>query len=168
MNINRLSGIFIAVTLLIWILIFALSPQPKYQEINIINIPNPPQPQGLINNLHTIEPYKVESQNLSIDLKDNIPSAKERIEQVNFNLYVYKLGAFGSSQTVAKLVKLYNDAGFPAFTQINQSNNQLTNVFVGPFASQNDVTKNQERLNQIPVSAGFPRIDRGEVLSWKP
>ena len=32
MNSNRTLGIFISVTILIWVLIFALSPQPKYQD----------------------------------------------------------------------------------------------------------------------------------------
>ena len=44
MNFNRTLGIFISVTILIWVLIFALSPQPKYQQITSINIPELPKP----------------------------------------------------------------------------------------------------------------------------
>ena len=32
MNTNRMLGIFIAITVLIWFLLFALSPQPKVSE----------------------------------------------------------------------------------------------------------------------------------------
>ena len=44
MNTNRILGIFISVTILMWILIFALSPQPKYQQKININIPELPKP----------------------------------------------------------------------------------------------------------------------------
>jgi len=44
MNTNRILGIFIVVTLLTWILIFALPPQPKYQQTININIPKLPEP----------------------------------------------------------------------------------------------------------------------------
>ena len=45
MNSNRILGIFISVTILMWILVFALSPQPKYQSIININIPDLPEPE---------------------------------------------------------------------------------------------------------------------------
>ena len=44
MNTNRALGIFIAVTILAWVLIFGLSPQPKYQKSSNINIPKLPEP----------------------------------------------------------------------------------------------------------------------------
>ena len=47
MNTNRILGIFIGVTLLTWLLIFGLSPQPKYKKNNSINIPK--LPESLIN-----------------------------------------------------------------------------------------------------------------------
>ena len=59
-------------------------------------------------------------------------------------------------------MKSYNDAGFPAFTEQNKSNINLTNVLVGPFANQNDIKDNQEILNKI---AG---IEAGEVMAWNP
>jgi len=64
--------------------------------------------------------------------------------------------------TVSKVVKSFNDAGFPSFTQRNKSNENLTNVLVGPFASKQDIKDNQNTLNQI---AG---IEAGEVLTWNP
>ena len=57
MNTNRILGIFIAVTLLTWILIFALSPQPKYQQTTNINIPKLPEPLVDDNSLKKIEFY---------------------------------------------------------------------------------------------------------------
>ena len=162
MNINRLLGIFIAITVLVWILVFALSPQPKYQKNININIPKLPEPSIDQKQLQKIELNEVKNNFIDIDVKDTLPSAKEKVDKIDFNLYVYKVGAFGSSATISNLVKSYNDAGFPAFTEQNKSNINLTNVLVGPFANQNDITDNQEILNKI---AG---IEAGEVMAWNP
>ncbi|MEL0017305.1 MAG: SPOR domain-containing protein [Gammaproteobacteria bacterium] len=162
MNINRLLGIFIAITVLVWILVFALSPQPKYQKNININIPKLPEPSIDQKQLQKIELNEVKNNFIDIDVKDTLPSAKEKVDKIDFNLYVYKIGAFGSSTTISNVVKSYNDAGFPAFTEQNKSNINLTNVLVGPFANQNDIKDNQEILNKI---AG---IEAGEVMAWNP
>ena len=162
MNINRLLGIFIAITVLVWILVFALSPQPKYQKNININIPKLPEPSIDQKQLQKIELNEVKNNFIDIDVKDTLPSAKEKVDKIDFNLYVYKIGAFGSSAAISNIVKSYNDAGFPAFTEQNKSNINLTNVLVGPFASQNDIKDNQEILNKI---AG---IEAGEVMAWNP
>ena len=162
MSINRLLGIFIAITVLVWILVFALSPQPKYQKNININIPKLPEPSIDQGQLQKIELNEVKNNFIDIDVKDTLPSAKEKVDKIDFNLYVYKVGAFGSSATISNVVKSYNDAGFPAFTEQNKSNINLTNVLVGPFANQNDIKDNQEILNKI---AG---IEAGEVMAWNP
>ena len=162
MNFNRLLGIFIATTFLIWVLIFALSPQLKYQKTININIPELPEPSVDKEGLQKIEFEEVNNDSLKIDTKDTLPSAKDRVGNIDFNLYVYKIGAFRSSTTIANIVKSYNDAGFPAFTQENQSNKELTNVLVGPFASKDDINDNLKALNKI---AG---IEVGEVIAWNP
>ena len=162
MNINRLLGIFIAITVLVWILVFALSPQPKYQKNININIPKLPEPSIDQKQLQKIELNEVKNNFIDIDVKDTLPSAKEKVDKIDFNLYVYKIGAFGSSTTISNVVKSYNDAGFPAFTEQNKSNINLTNILVGPFANQNDIKDNQEILNKI---AG---IEAGEVMAWNP
>ena len=154
-------GIFIAITVLIWFLLFALSPQPKYQINSNINIPKLPEPVINHEQLQKIE-YKEVDNYFEVDTQDTLPSAKERVDKIDFNLYVYKIGAFRSSATVSKVVKSFNDAGFPSFTQRNKSNENLTNVLVGPFASKQDIKDNQNTLNQI---AG---IEAGEVLTWNP
>ena len=162
MNTNRIFGIFIAVTVLIWVLIFALSPQPKYQQTKNISIPELPEPLVDQDKLKKIEFKEVENDFFKIDTTDTLPSAKELVDKIDFNLYVYKIGAFGSSATISNVVKALNDAGFPAFTEQNKSNKNLTNVLVGPFASKKDIEENKKILNQI---AG---IEVGEVMAWNP
>ena len=66
MNVNRLLGIFIASTLLIWILIFALSPQPKYQKINNIKIPELEEPSVNIQEFNKIEFEEVKKNALKL------------------------------------------------------------------------------------------------------
>ena len=107
MNTNRIFGIFIAVTILIWVLIFALSPQPKYQQTKNISIPELPEPLVDQDKLKKIEFKEVENDFLKIDTTDTLPSAKERVDKVDFNQYVYKIGAFRSITTISRLVKDY-------------------------------------------------------------
>ena len=162
MNTNRIFGIFIAVTILIWVLIFALSPQPKYQQTSNISIPELPEPLVDKDKLEKIEFKEVENNFFKIDTTDTLPSAKELVDKVDFNLYVYKIGAFESPTTISSVVKAFNDAGFPAFTEINKSNQTLTNVLVGPFASKKDIEENKKILNQVA------EIEVGEVMAWNP
>ena len=162
MNFNRALGIFISVTILIWVLIFALSPQPKYQKITSINIPELPKPSVDQDALQSIEFKEVKNDFLKIDIKDTIPSAKERVDQIDFNFYVYKVGAFENQTIISKLIKSYNDEGFPALTEQNQSNKDLTNILVGPFSSKSDIEDNMEKLNNIA------KINAGEVIAWNP
>ena len=162
MNSNRTLGIFISVTILIWVLIFALSPQPKYQKITNINIPELPDPSVDKDTLQSIEFKEVKNEAFKIDIKDTLPSAKERVDKIDFNFYVYKVGAFENQITISKLVKSYNDEGFPALTEQNQSNKDLTNILVGPFSSKSDIEDNMEKLNNIA------KINAGEVIAWNP
>ena len=162
MSFNRLLGIFVAVTILMWVLIFALSPQPKYQSSININIPELPEPSVDTQNRQKIEFEEVNIGDFKIDTKDTLPSAKERVAKIDFNLYVYKIGAFESSKAISAVVKSYNDSGFPAFTKQNESNVNLTNVLVGPFATKKDIEENQNKLNKI---AG---IKVGEIIAWSP
>ena len=83
-------------------------------------------------------------------------------DKVDFNFYVYRVGAFGNQTTISKLVKSYNNEGFPAFTEQNQSNKDLTNILVGPFASKRDIENNKQKLNNIAD------IKAGEVIAWNP
>ena len=162
MNFNRIYGIIISLTFLAWTLIFVLSPQPKYQAINNITIPKLFQSDVIIVDSPNIKLMEVKDIELEVDTNDKIPSAKDQVTGLDLNFYVYKIGAFGAQVTVSNLVEAYNNAGFPAFTQKNKTNKNLTNILVGPFASEGDIKANQELLNQI---AG---IQAGEVLTWNP
>ena len=86
----------------------------------------------------------------------------EIIEEIDFDLYVYKVGAFGSPETVTKVIQSFGDNGFPAFAKPNESNKTLTTVLVGPFVSKDDIRTNQTVLNKI---AG---ITTGEIITWNP
>tara|TARA_B100000676_G_scaffold294451_1_gene332417 strand:+ start:380 stop:871 length:492 start_codon:yes stop_codon:yes gene_type:complete len=159
---DRILGIFISLTVFIWILVFALSPQPKYRQMTNISIPELPMPVVDRDSLETIEFEEVKNSFFKADTEDTLPSAKDRISEIDFNFYVYKIGAFGNTTKISKLVKSFNDQGFPAFTEQNQSNKNLTNLFVGPFASKRDIEANKQKLNNIA------EINAGEVIAWNP
>lgn len=162
MSTNRFTGIFITITAAVWVIFFALSPQPKYESIAAIAIPGLSISPTISEELKEINPYKLKNPSLNIRIEDTISSAKSIVEETDFDLYVYKIGAFGSSSTVTILIQAYSDAGFPAFTEINQSNKALTTILVGPFVSEEDIIKNQKVLNAV---AG---ISKGEILTWIP
>jgi cell division septation protein DedD len=178
MNFNRLAGIFISSTIVIWLLIFALSPQPKYQTTNNVTTANVaitssastsgisttaiPIASELTEDFSNMEPLEIEDSNFTVKIEDNISSAKSIIEEVDFNRYVYKVGAFSSSETATKVIQSLGDAGFPAFAQPNQSNKTLTTVLVGPFASKDDIRSNQAVLNKIAETT------MGEIITWNP
>ena len=109
-----------------------------------------------------MEPSQIEDSNFTVDIQDNIASAKSIIEEIDFDLYVYKVGAFGSPETVTKVIQSFGDNGFPAFAKPNESNKTLTTVLVGPFVSKDDIRTNQVVLNKI---AG---ITTGEIITWNP
>ena len=138
-------------------------PEFNFDQPSInINIPELPEPSVDTQNRQKIEFEEVNIGDFKIDTKDTLPSAKDRVAKIDFNLYVYKIGAFESSKAISAVVKSYNDSGFPAFTEQNESNGNLTNVLVGPFASKKDIEENQKKLNKI---AG---IKVGEVIVWIP
>ena len=153
-------GIFIAVTILIWVLFLLFLLSPSIRQTKNISIPELPEPLSNQDKLQKIEYKEVENDFLKIDTKDTLPSAKERVDKIDFNLYVYKIGAFGSSTTISNVVKAFNDAGFPAFTEQNKSNKNLTNVLVGPFASKKDIDDKQKN----PQSNCRDRSRRGYGL----
>ena len=162
MSTNRFTGIFIAITAAVWVIFFVLSPQPKYESVTPIAIRDLPISSTLSEELIDINPYELKNLNLNIRIEDTISSAKSIVEETDSGSYVYKIGAFRSSNTVRTLIQAYSDAGFPAFTVINQSNEALTPVLVGPFVSEEDIRKNQKVLNTV---AG---ISKGEILTWTP
>ena len=86
MNFNRLAGIFITSTIVIWILIFALSPQPKYQTINQIVIPSLPIASEIFEDFSNMEPSEIDDSKFKVEIVDNISSAKSMVEKVDFNL----------------------------------------------------------------------------------
>jgi hypothetical protein len=75
-----------------------------------------------------MKPSEIEDSNFTVDIQDNIASAKSIIEEIDFDLYVYKVGAFSSPETVTKIIESFGDNGFPAFAKPNESNKTLTTV----------------------------------------
>ena len=82
-------------------------------------------------------------------------------ESLMLGLDVYEVGAYTSEEATA-LIKKYNDNGFPAFTQANKDSDELVDLLIGPFASEQDIQTNITMLNQISGVAA------GKIVKWNP
>jgi hypothetical protein len=84
----------------------------------------------------------------------------EIMEEVSFELFVYKIGTYTQKKEATALIKKYGDSGFPAFTERHK--NGLVDLLIGPFASEQDIQVNIETLNQISGVAA------GKIIEWNP
>jgi hypothetical protein len=85
----------------------------------------------------------------------------EIMEEVSFELFVYKIGTLTQKEATA-LIKKYGDSGFPAFTEANKNSDELVDLLIGPFASEQDIQVNIVILNQISGVAA------GKITEWNP
>ena len=85
----------------------------------------------------------------------------EIMEEVSFELFVYKIGTFTQKEATA-LIKKYGDNGFPAFTKPNKNSDELVDLLIGPFVSEQDIQVNIETLNQISG------VTAGKITEWNP
>ena len=85
----------------------------------------------------------------------------EIMEEVSFELFVYKVGTFTQKEATA-LIKKYGDNGFPAFTKPNKNSDELVDLLIGPFVSEQDIQVNIEILNYISGVAA------GKIIEWNP
>jgi cell division septation protein DedD len=85
----------------------------------------------------------------------------EEMEEVSFELFVYKIGTFTQKEATA-LIKKYGDIGFPAFTEANKNSDELVDLLIGPFVSEQDIQVNIETLNQISG------VTAGKITEWNP
>jgi len=92
---------------------------------------------------------------------DRLEWEAEEMEEVSFELPVYKIGTYTQKEATA-LIKKYGDNGFPAFTKSNKNSDELVDLLIGPFASEQDIQVNIETLNQISGVAV------GKIIEWNP
>ena len=85
----------------------------------------------------------------------------EEMEEVSFGLFIYKIGTHTQKEVTA-LMKKYTDSGFPAFTEVNKNSDELVDLLIGPFVSEQDIQENIVILNQISGVAA------GEIVEWHP
>ena len=92
---------------------------------------------------------------------DRLEWEAEEMEEVSFELPVYKIGTYTQKEATA-LIKKYGDNGFPAFTKPTKNSDELVDLLIGPFASEQDIQVNIETLNQISGVAA------GKIIEWNP
>ena len=155
MNKERLIGTFFSIILLLLVLFVFLSPQIDYQQefkvqAAAIEIQDPViklQP-SILEEQVTISPTTKKT-NISL------------IDESDFDLFVIRVHVLSSKENALKMVGQINNGGFPAFSEVFGTNENLHAVFVGPFLSEEDITSNIKLIEEVSEST------KGEISRWK-
>ena len=142
MNLNRLVGstVFISI-LLVPLLYFYPSDIANKKDISQV-----------------IESKDTEI--ISDKPEENADKFKSFIES-DFDFFVYRAHVLSSEDNAELIVKKIKNAGFPAFLERLDNNNDLFVVYVGPFLSEDDIVNNMEVIQILSES------QNGEISRWK-
>jgi len=92
--------------------------------------------------------------------EDNADKFKTFSES-DFDFFVYRAHVLSSENNAELIVKNVKNAGFPAFLERLDDNNDLFVVYVGPFLSEDDIVNNMEAIQRLSES------QNGEISRWK-
>ena len=95
MTSERVTGILFSVALLLFIVLYVLSPQPKYAKPLVIEIPDIEQP--VFDTSLIPEPVKdIDSSFESLEMPKDMGEAAATITKDDFKMYLYRIGIFSS------------------------------------------------------------------------
>ena len=72
-----------------------------------------------------------------------------------------RVHVLSSEDNAKKMVTKINEGGFPAFTEIFGSKENLHAVYVGPFIEESDIKQNIDLIQKVSES------QNGEISRWK-
>ena len=155
MNKERLIGTVFSIILLLLVLFVFLTPQVDYQQEfkskeSIIEIKDPET---------RVEPIIQEEQIIIKTPLDKMGASS--IEESDFDLFVIRVHVLSSNENAVKMVGKINNGGFPAFTEVFGTNEDLHAVYVGPFLSEEDIVSNITLIEKVSEST------KGEISRWK-
>ena len=91
MTSERVTGILSSVALLLFIVLYVLSPQPKYAKPLVIEIPDIEQP--VFDTSLIPEPVKdIDSSFESLEMPKDMGEAAATITKDDFKMYLYRIG----------------------------------------------------------------------------
>ncbi len=154
MNIERRVGLIFSISALLVLLFVVLTPQIDYQqELTITQLP---EVEKTIKDEVKIEETKEVTQSHKV-----IKSKESNIENSDFDLFVLRVHVLSSKDNANNMVTKIIEGGFPAFTEVFGSQQNLHAVYVGPFIEESDIKLNLDKIEKVSESKN------GEISRWK-
>jgi cell division septation protein DedD len=154
MNIERIVGLIFSISALLVLLFVVLTPQIDYQqELTITQLP---EVEKTIKDEVKIEETKEVTQSTKV-----IKSKVSNIEKSDFDLFVLRVHVLSSKDNANNMVTKIIEGGFPAFTEVFGSQQNLHAVYVGPFIEESDIKLNLDKIEKVSESKN------GEISRWK-
>ena len=157
MNIERILGLVVSISLLLVLLFVVLKPQIDYQQEFTVSNP-------VINKITSEDKKAIEVEEKESEvLKENpiFESDVANIKKSDFDLFVLRVHVLSSEDNAKKMVSQINEGGFPAFTELFGAKQNLHAVYVGPFIEKSDIELNMDLIQQVSESKN------GEISRWK-
>jgi cell division septation protein DedD len=154
MNIERIVGLIFSISALLVLLFVVLTPQIDYQqELTITQLP---EVEKTIKDEVKIEETQEVTQSPKV-----IKSKASNIEKSDFDLFVLRVHVLSSKDNANNMVTKIIEGGFPAFTEVFGSQQNLHAVYVGPFIEESDIKLNLDKIEKVSESKN------GEISRWK-
>ena len=160
MTSERFTGILFSVALLLFLLFYVLSPQPKYSKPFVIDIPDIEQP---VFDLSLIpEPVKdIDSSFEALEAPKGIGEKAAAIKLDDFKMYLYRIGIFTSLEKASELLIKIEENGYMGQVKALENDKNKHAVYV-IFFTEEEIKNNKSKINTI---AG---IETGVITSWMP
>ena len=160
MTSERLTGILFSVALLLFIVLYILSPQPKYAKPVVIEIPDIEQP--VFDTSLIPEPVQdIDSSFESLEMPKDMGEAAATITKDDFKMYLYRIGIFSSFDKASELLVKINNNGYMGEVKSLPDDKNKHAVYV-IFFTEEEIKNNKSKINEI---AG---IETGVITPWMP
>ena len=160
MTSERVTGILFSVALLLFIVLYILSPQPKYAKPVVIEIPDIEQP--VFDTSLIPEPVQdIDSTFESLEMPKDMGEAAATITKDDFKMYLYRIGIFSSFDKASELLVKINNSGYMGEVKSLPNDKNKHAVYV-IFFTEEEIKNNKSKINEI---AG---IETGVITPWMP
>ena len=142
MNLNRLVGSTVFISVLLGLLLYFY-------------------PSDIANQKDISQIIEFEDTEIMFEKPEENGDKFKNFSESDFDFFVYRAHVLSSENNAELIVKNVKNAGFPAFLERLDDNNDLFVVYVGPFLSEDDIVNNMEAIQRLSES------QNGEISRWK-
>ena len=160
MTYERVTGILFSVALLLFVVLYVLSPQPKYSKPLVVEIPDLEKP--VFNTSLISEPVKdIDSSFESLEMPKDMGETAAKLSTEDFKMYLYRIGIFSSFDKASELLTKINNSGYMGEDKSLPNDKNKHAVYV-IFFTEEEIKNNKSKINTI---AG---IETGVITPWIP